>query len=375
MNITCQGILSIFISALAFLVSGCEGGPAKFTLTTTTAATTVKHTISGVVSGTTSSGAPIALAGDMVMTTTTDSHGSYLFSDIPDGSYTVTPTLVSYRFTPANTSVTISGADVANVDFSDVGDFDITGAVSGSAVQGVTLVLSGATNTLTTTDVNGSYRFSGLDSGTYILTPGLNGHSFVSASTVVTITNANRTNLDFASMTNIGSLYSISGNVSGGPLKDAEIWLTGPTCAGVRADASGNYMFTGLPSGTYMVRARIPCYSASQSTFIININTASVTSIDFIFTASSCNSYGGIVIPGSISGTVSGTVQQGVTMILTGDTCLTTTTDVNGRYSFDYYYHGNYTVTPSLVGYTFSPANRNMYWAGGILPGIDFTAP
>jgi hypothetical protein len=59
-----------------------------------------------------------------------------------------------------------------------------------------------------------------------------------------------------------------------------------------------------------------------------------------------------------LRGTTSGI--SGVTMILSGSPYnMTTTTDDNGIYTFTYLAAGgDYTVTPLLKGYTFSPPSR-----------------
>ena len=48
---------------------------------------------------------------------------------------------------------------------------------------------------------------------------------------------------------------------------------------------------------------------------------------------------------------------SGVTVTLSGSRSGTTTTDVSGNYSFEVIPNGNYTVTPSRAGFTFSPTN------------------
>jgi thermitase len=48
---------------------------------------------------------------------------------------------------------------------------------------------------------------------------------------------------------------------------------------------------------------------------------------------------------------------RGVTVTLSGSRSATTTTDVSGNYSFEVPPNGNYTVTPSLTSFTFSPTN------------------
>jgi hypothetical protein len=73
--------------------------------------------ISGTVSGPVSQGVTVTLGGASGAATTTDVTGHYSFSGLPDGSYTVTPSLGGYAFDPASRSVSVSGADTTGQDF------------------------------------------------------------------------------------------------------------------------------------------------------------------------------------------------------------------------------------------------------------------
>ena len=76
----------------------------------------------------------------------------------------------------------------------------------------------------------------------------------------------------------------------------------------------------------------------------------------------------------TISGTVSGSGASGVTLSLSGTASATTTTGASGSYSFGNLANGSYTVTPSLVGHTFSPASIAVSVNGADAAGKDFTA-
>ena len=76
----------------------------------------------------------------------------------------------------------------------------------------------------------------------------------------------------------------------------------------------------------------------------------------------------------AISGSVSGAVAPGVTVALSGASTTTTTTGPSGTYSFSGVGNGAYTVTPSLAGYTFSPATQTVTVAGSNVAGQDFVA-
>jgi len=78
----------------------------------------------------------------------------------------------------------------------------------------------------------------------------------------------------------------------------------------------------------------------------------------------------------SITGqiTSNSTGLAGVTVLLSGASTAETTTDSGGNYSFTGHSNGNYTVTPSLSEYTFSPVSTDITVAGANQANIDFTA-
>lgn len=95
---------------LAVLLAACSSGGSSNTTPST-------HAISGTVSGAASAGVTVALSGAASATTATGAGGTYSFTGLADGSYTVVPSLAGFRFTPASRSVTLSGADSPGQDF------------------------------------------------------------------------------------------------------------------------------------------------------------------------------------------------------------------------------------------------------------------
>jgi hypothetical protein len=90
-------------------------------------------------------------------------------------------------------------------------------------------------------------------------------------------------------------------------------------------------------------------------------------------------SYGGSSTPAiySISGMVShsGKALQGTTVTLTGSPRRTsTTTNMSGNYSFTGLANGNYVVTPSWPGYTFTPTSTAVTINGANVTGQNFTS-
>jgi hypothetical protein len=75
------------------------------------------YSVNGTVGGDVQAGVTITLSGDSSATTTTGTGGNYSFTGLLNGSYTVTPSLSDYSFTPTSEIVTISDADDTGVDF------------------------------------------------------------------------------------------------------------------------------------------------------------------------------------------------------------------------------------------------------------------
>src|SRR5216683_6997215 len=96
-------------------VSGANVTGLNFTATAQVGQT---FSISGPISPTTGgSGATVTLSGAATATTTADGAGNYTFGGLGNGTYTVTPTNTGFTFTPANQSVTVSGANITGVNF------------------------------------------------------------------------------------------------------------------------------------------------------------------------------------------------------------------------------------------------------------------
>jgi hypothetical protein len=75
-----------------------------------------------------------------------------------------------------------------------------------------------------------------------------------------------------------------------------------------------------------------------------------------------------------ISGTVTGDVADGVTITLTGNADEATETTGGGTYSFPELTDGGYTVTPSLDGCSFTPANTEVTISGASVSEVNFVS-
>ena len=190
------------LSIIALLI-GCGGSGGGGKVLSESAS---EFTISGTVSGYAQGTFPIWLSGTNSGTVSTDDSGYYSFSGLTNGSYTVTPIIFWYSFTPCSQAVTINGADVRAINFtsyaSSVGCYySISGVITvdGAAKQGVIVTLSGTNSGTASTDASGYYSFSNLMNGGYILTPSITEYTFTPSSQAVTINGSDVGKINFTS--------------------------------------------------------------------------------------------------------------------------------------------------------------------------------
>jgi hypothetical protein len=148
------------------------------------------------------------------------------------------------------------------------------------------------------------------------------------------------------------SAYSISGQVTQGgtPLSQVEVILSGAGAGSTSTDSNGNFSFNNLVGGdTYTVTPTLnsDAFSPPSLTFA-NLNTNETANFAAIAAYS---------ISGNIALTGVGPL-SGVVVMLSGKVCSSARTDAFGNYSFNALATGNYTVTPSLMGYSFSTFNQ-----------------
>lgn len=139
--------------------------------------------------------------GDTVHTTTSfNQGGAWRYSlQVPRGQWNLLAALGGFTLAPDNFAnpVTVTGA-LSNRNFrvTTGATYTLSGTVTanGAPVSGVVV---GAGTRSGVSDTEGRFTIIGAANGTYTLTPHKRGYRFLPATRSVTITNANRTGLDF----------------------------------------------------------------------------------------------------------------------------------------------------------------------------------
>src|SRR5271165_1674997 len=163
---------------------------------------------------------------------------------------------------------------------------------------------------------------------------------------------------------------SISGTISPTANGTATtVKLSGAASASTVADSSGHYTFSGLSSGAYLVTP-----SKNQFTFIPASHRMTVGESDVVGVNFSVSPFRptGLTISGRISPAAYGSSAK---VFLSGPGgSAATTADTQGNFSFSDLSGGEYAVTPSKNGFTFSPVSQHVALSAANLTGVNFSA-
>lgn len=270
-------------SNLTVNISGADVSNQNFTATLLNI-----FSISGTITsgGTPIEGVSVVLTGPVSAEVTTNASGLFTFSNLPNGTYTITPSHQNYNFSPLNRTVTINGSNVIGQIF--IGTL-ITRSISGTIttttgpLAGVAVFLTGPVNRTVTTNNSGVYNFTGLLNGNYVVTPVLTGYSFTPTTANVIVNNADVTGINFSA---VNRVFSVSGRVinqNGAGVANVIIKLTGTgVIKTVRTNVFGNFTITGVANGNYVVSPEPqPGFVFDPINRNVTVNNANVTGIRF----------------------------------------------------------------------------------------------
>jgi len=161
----------------------------------------------------------------------------------------------------------------------------------------------------------------------------------------------------------------ITGDVQEGVSIDISLISCGSreTVATITTNTEGYYAFGGLENGQYGIFPQHSNYIFSPIAVFSQIPQTNIQSYNF--TASEIH---------SISGTVTGAVQEGFYMLLYKNSCGSSSfldyvlTDAEGNYSFTGLLNGNYSVAPIKADYTLEPESTNVTIIDADETGVDF---
>ena len=244
-------------------------------------------------------GVTVTLDGEHAMgeTMETGENGSFLFTGLRAGTYTVTisdfPEDVSFETVSVEVEVEVGG--VGNADFT--GHFIRTSAVEGEVIidgrglAGVTVTLIGGPadeNFTTMTDSDGMYRFEDLRPGDYTVSISdfdTRDYNFAVASQDVSVDLGETATVPFTGQLLRTSAINGRVSVEGMGLSGIEVTLSGgDTTRTETTDAGGQYGFAGLAAGDYTVSIAVddPAYVFDEmsKTVTVGDNQSAIVPFD-----------------------------------------------------------------------------------------------
>lgn len=313
------------------------------------AAVSTLYGISGRISGATQ--VVIFLTGAVIASTNTDIDGDYSFTGLAGGvNYTVIPSKPGYAFTPSSRSYTPLGGNQTTQDFTGIQQtFTIGGQVNDvflSAYKGglgtlpgdphppqlpvkeVIIQLTGGVNRLDTTDIGGSYLFTGLlATNEYRIKPLKPYYTFTPESLVIQHLIMDSLHNHFTAVQQKNHIIGVVRNSVGQGIPAALIQLSGDAAIWDTTDAAGLFDFAGLPAGqNYTITPSKSLYSFSPVSQTI---TRLIRDTSLVFTGQ-LNPF---ILTGVIR-TSTGSAIPNAIVHLTGDINRLDTTDQNGAYGF-----------------------------------------
>lgn len=278
-------------------------------------------------------GAQVAFSGG---TTSTDANGTYSFSGVGEGSYTLTSSVANYA-TQAQAVTVSPGANSQR----DIGLAPLPGSIAGTVSDAQTRApLPSATVSYSagssTSMSSGGYSLTNVTEGTYTVTASASGYSSLSQS--ISVGPGAAVIHDFALAPLPGGITgTVTDSLTGKPIGSASV-STGNVTA--TSASNGSYTLSNLTEGSYTVTASVAGYQSVSVSATVNPGVTTQQALALT------------PLPGSVLGTVSDST---TTLAISGATVSinngTTTTDANGAYNLANLTEGSYSLTISASGY------------------------
>jgi hypothetical protein len=307
----------------------------------------------------------VAVAGvtvsDGTRSAVSDAQGNYTISDVPNGTYTLTPSLANWIFEPTTISVTVNGTNVQNQNITGRRLWSVSGTITTPAgvpvVGAIVLGYSGTSTTISssaTTDAQGNYTLW-LVNGAYSVVAKQTNWVFEPTSVAVTVNGANILNQNITGR----RLWAVSGqitNPAGAPVVGAIVLGYSGTSTTISSsattDAQGNYTLW-LVNGAYSVVAKQINWIFEPASLSVTVNGANLTGQNI--SGRRLWAISGQIVNPNGEGVANVSVSALVGINLTSVS--TATTDAQGNYTL-WLVNGAYNITPSRTNWLFTPSVR-----------------
>lgn len=224
-----------------------------------------------------------------VDTATTSAGGSYTFTGVPPGSYSVRFSKTGYSTLTRAVTVSASSTTTANAALSSdnggggEGNSSLRVRVNtstGRPIQSATVEISGPASRSGNTDEEGQITFTDLPAGTYSVVASAAGMNSSTGQATVTEGGSASVALGLVPDGTAGIIAGAVYNSSGLPIPAVITLVNGPVVGISRNTSSnGSFTFTGLPAGAYSLQVRSPGYRTRVVNLFVRAGSTSTTSV------------------------------------------------------------------------------------------------
>ncbi len=288
--------------------------------------------------------------GSLINSSPTNSNGQYFFTDLNTGTYTVNIIASGYQTTNQGAIVFNNQTTTLNVPLSPGG-----GSISGLVTDSLSHTIAGAAVVLTqansiiqraVTDTVGHYLIEGAPAGHYeVLVSRSTFQSQIKASTIV---EGETTTLNFSLSSNPGTIIgTVRDALTSTPIASAslDVFQGADVIGSTISGSDGTYSLSGLPMGSYLVRA-------GQTGYQTKLAPATIASVIPVTVDYYLPSNPGNVI-GTVTSAATGAPIPGALVVLQQKSLeiIQVFTDEQGRYSLTGLAPGSSAIVVSSLGY------------------------
>lgn len=293
-------------------------------------------------------GVQVFLTGKVNDSCYTSNDGTFTFSYLPQGKYTLRPkgnnlTFIPeyYRYDSLSKSRYDQNITVINYNYISGSVYNI----KNNPLNKIKIKLINSDSTYT--DIKGNYFFNDLINGIYYIKPQDSLYKFYPDYYSISINNEVKNNLDFLAK----KIISISGKVldiKNNPIKDVTILIKEDTLISTTTNSTGNYIFEKLEAGNYSLLFRKNGYYFNPQEIVLKNIDSSLIDLNII---------GYYKISGFVIDSFYKPIKE-VDVKLEGDFENNVLTNNNGFFEFNNLFNGNYKISFNKNGYNFKPPIR-----------------
>jgi large repetitive protein len=298
--------------------------------------------------------------GSVVTSVYSDSQGSFVITGLAQGQYVISASAGGFQSNHVGAIVLANTTTPVQLQLNQ--DFGFINGTAAPGVPGTTIQLFDINNLLIGTvvaDGNGTFSFSGVAPGSYVLTATTPGYAVQSVGAIVQP--GQTANVSFTLTPNPASISGTVLDTGMQPIVNAVVRildLNETTIGFGYTDSNGSYSIGNLPAGSFVVVASAPEYVTGSVGVTLGPGE-NKPGVDFTLGANAGGISGQVTDATNPAIFIAGAVVL-IRSISDGNVVATASTDQTGSYLIEHLLPGAYTVTVSAPSYADQSVGANV---------------